>query len=176
MYWHSTQVHVSLKLQIRSSVEYDRNKDDHTRDDIDCVWILRYLWSLEDATSAEERLRCLRDYATWGTVLSEFKYVISMYLHYTEDYNDGKRALQKNKRVSEMQVPLAALREPSGGPEQAAKCAMILNIKRNIFLPMLHIPASWHFDISVIYPQWLHRVKFVTLYSSNVCEIVLYNR
>ena len=44
---------------------------------------------------------------------------------------------------------------------------------------MLHIPTLWYFDISVIYPHRVRRVKFVittpSLYSSNICEILLYN-
>ena len=31
---------------------------------------------------------------------------------------------QNDKRVSEMRAPLAAHREPAGGPEQTAKCAI----------------------------------------------------
>ena len=34
---------------------------------------------------------------------------------------------------------------------------MFLNIKRNIFKSMLHTPAPWRFDISVIYPQGFHK-------------------
>ena len=44
---------------------------------------------------------------------------------------------------------------------------------------MPHTPAPWYFVISVIHHQGFHRVKFViiphTLYSRNICEILLYN-
>ena len=39
----------------------------------------------------------------------------------------------------------------------------ILNIKRNIFWSVLHIPALWYFGSSVTYPPWLRRVKLVVI-------------
>ena len=66
------------------------------------------------------------------------------------------------------------------GPGQVVN--MFLNIKRTIFIFMLHLPALWYFDTSVTYPQWFCRVKFVVkpprfVYdTSNICEILLYNR
>ena len=42
----------------------------------------------------------------------------------------------------------------NGEPEQGhQRCYMFFNIKRDIFKSKLHTPASWHFDISVTYPQ-----------------------
>ena len=45
---------------------------------------------------------------------------------------------------------------------------------------MLHIPALWYFDISVTYPQGLIESNLLqypyVLYSSNICDILLYNR
>ena len=46
---------------------------------------------------------------------------------------------------------------------------------------MLHGPAFWYFDTSVMCPRRFRRVKFViiprVLYSSsNICEVLLYNR
>ena len=60
------------------------------------------------------------------------------------------------------------------------------NIKRNILIhaPYTHIVVVFFcffvlFDISIICPHRFHRVKFVLiphdLYSSNICEILLYN-
>ena len=45
---------------------------------------------------------------------------------------------------------------------------------------MPHIPALWYLNTSVTYPQWFRRVKFVVtphvLYSSYICEILLFKR
>ena len=38
-----------------------------------------------------------------------------------------------------------------------------LNIKRNIFQSVLHIPALWYFGTSVTYPPWFRRVKLVVI-------------
>ena len=57
---------------------------------------------------------------------------------------------------------------------------MFLNIKRNIFYFMLHLPALWYFDTSVTYPNDFVESNLLqyhhVLYSSNICEILLYNR
>ena len=39
----------------------------------------------------------------------------------------------------------------------------LFNIMRNIFQSMLHLPALWYFDSSVMYPQWICRVKFIVI-------------
>ena len=40
---------------------------------------------------------------------------------------------------------------------------------------MLHIPALWHFDISVIYPQGFHIVKFVEMPQYFIWQQYLWN-
>ena len=50
-----------------------------------------------------------------------------------------------------------------------------LNIKRNMFYSMLHIPALWYFDTSVIYLQWFRRVRFVVLTPRFVWPQYLWN-
>ena len=62
-----------------------------------------------------------------------------------------------------MQVPLATRREPVGVQNGHQECYIFFNIKHNIFESMLHTPALWNFDISAIYPQGFHRVKFVVI-------------
>ena len=42
---------------------------------------------------------------------------------------------------------------------------IFFNIKRNTFKYMLHTPAPWHFDISVIYSQGFHSVTFIMITS-----------
>ena len=39
----------------------------------------------------------------------------------------------------------------------------VLNIKRNIFSSVLHIPTLWYLGTSVTYPPWLRRVKLVVI-------------
>ena len=68
----------------------------------------------------------------------------------------------------------------AGGQNMQQNVLYVFEDKRKIFKSILHIPTSWHFDISVIYPQGFHRVKVVelppySLYSSNICELLLYN-
>ena len=54
-------------------------------------------------------------------------------------------------------------------------CYVFLNIKRDIFQPMLHIPALGYFDISVIYPHGFRRVQFVIIHSCLVKQQYLWN-
>ena len=42
-------------------------------------------------------------------------------------------------------------------------CYMFLNMKRDIFQSMLHIPALLYFDTWVTYPEWFRTGKFVTI-------------
>ena len=86
-----------------------------------------------------------------------------------------------NRLVSQMRASLTACRELAGKLWQLCKVLyMFLNIKRNIFQSMLPLPTLWYFDISVICPHSFRRGNFVliplNLYSSNICEISLYDR
>ena len=56
-----------------------------------------------------------------------------------------------NRLVSQILVSLVACRQ--GSYDNCAKCYMFLNIKRNIFWSVLHIPTLWCFDTSVTYPN-----------------------
>ena len=82
--------------------------------------------------------------------------------------------------VSQMRALLATCRKPVGIITDCPKCYMFLNIKRYTIYSMPHKAALWYFDIAAIYPQdivgsnllqYLH-----VLYSTNVCELLLYNR
>ena len=47
-----------------------------------------------------------------------------------------------------MQMPLAIYREPAGiqNRTDSQMSYVFLNIKQNIFQPMLHTPAPWYFE------------------------------
>ena len=55
-----------------------------------------------------------------------------------------------------------------------------MNIKQNMFQSMLHITPLWYFDTSVIYSNDFVESNLLqyhhVLYSSNICEILLYLR
>ena len=51
----------------------------------------------------------------------------------------------------------------------------VLNIKRNIFKSVLHIPALWYFGTSSIYPPWFHRVKSVVIPLHFILQQYLWN-
>ena len=68
-----------------------------------------------------------------------------------------------NRWVSQMRALLAACRDLAVDYSTLPQLPYVLNIKRNKWLSMLHIPALWYFDTSVIYPQWRRGVKFVMI-------------
>ena len=51
----------------------------------------------------------------------------------------------------------------------------VLNIKRNIFWSVLHIPALWYFGTSVTYRPWLRIVKLVVIAPRFVLQQYLWN-
>ena len=99
----------------------------------------------------------------WGKAGYSFKRAISF--------------LFQNKPVLRMRAPLATLREPEGVDNRLPMGYIFLNIKRNIFLSMHQhcgiLTYQWYTpkDLIVKFLQYPH-----TLYSSNICEILLYSR
>ena len=82
-----------------------------------------------------------------------------------------KSKIVHNRFVSQMRAPLAACCEPAGKLWQLCKVLYVFEHKTqylSIHAPYTHIVLFWH--ISNIYHHVLHRD------SSNICEILLYNR
>ena len=71
--------------------------------------------------------------------------------------------------------PYRLVANQQGRYDNCARCHMFLNIKRNIFLFMLHILALRYFDTSVTYPKWFRRVKFVLIPPRFVQQQYLWN-
>ena len=69
----------------------------------------------------------------------------------------------------------AACREPAGKLWQLCKVLYVFEHKTQYLLIMLHLPALWHFDTSVTYPQWFRRVKFVVIPPRFVKQQYLWN-
>ena len=86
-----------------------------------------------------------------------------------------------NRPVSHVRAPLGACREPAGSYDKTTRTPICFEHKKKpqyllIRVPYTRIVVFWH--ISNI-PPWFRRVKLVVthvLYSSNICEILLYNR
>ena len=75
------------------------------------------------------------------------------------------RAWTSNRPVS--QIRRGALRRLVSNQREVMtrllELLYVLNIKRNIFESVLHIPTLWHFGTSVTYPPWFRRVKLVVI-------------
>ena len=67
-----------------------------------------------------------------------------------------------------MQMLLAAWRKLVGIITDYPRCCVFQNITLNILQWMLHIPPLWYYDISMLYPERLHRVKVVMIPASFV--------
>ena len=88
------------------------------------------------------------------------------------------KAIDQSHRYGRLQ---AACREPAGSYDKTTRTAICFEHKTQyILIRAPYIPALWYFGTSVIYPPWFRWVKLVVkphvLYSSNICEILLYTR